>query len=421
MRIKAWHTIAFVTMVSFGLVMAEIPRNDWITLASLSLGAGVTAFSLMASAAILGGRWRLVESWFGGLDRVYLAHKWLGVWALGFASLHLAFKAGMHGWDEAAVLTLPPFYMRLVRQLSFVALMLIVMLALNRAIPYSTWRWWHKLSGPLFVIVVLHWLSIKSPIALDEPGGMWLAAMATLGIAAAAYKLVLFPLLSSHAEYQIAAVSSGPAAVHLELAPVNRSIQFTPGQFAFISIKHEDLREPHPFTIASAEEPNGHVHFVIRSLGDYTQKLARQAKVGMRADIYAPWGHFKRPATAKRELWIGGGVGISPFIAWLRDRSATGFEKVTLFYFYTPGREFPPLDVLTEMANKRGAELVPISTGPNSPEFATRFNDIVRTAGAGSIDISFCGPKGLLAVIRSRMQELCIPQSSLRHEYFEFR
>ncbi|WP_414703835.1 ferredoxin reductase family protein [Povalibacter sp.] len=418
---KPWHAIGFLATVSAAVALVEIPRTDWFTLAGLSLSAGVAAFSLMAAAAILGGRWKFIEALFGGLDRVYLAHKWLGVWALGFASFHLAFRAGMQGWDATPIMALSPFYTRLVRQLSFIALMLIIVLALNRMIPYSTWRWWHKLSGPLFLIVVLHWLSIKSPIAIDDPAGIWLAILATLGVAAAAYKLLLFPTLSSHAEYQVAAVSPGAGAVHLELAPVARAISFRPGQFAFISIKHDGLREPHPFTIASGNDPNGHVHFVIRSLGDYTQRLIDETKIGMRVDVYAPWGRFKRPATAKREIWIGGGVGISPFIAWLSDRSAPGFDRVTLFYFFSPGRDFPSIDVLTDMAGQRGLELVPISNGPGSPGFTTRFDEIVRGAGADAVEISFCGPKGLLQVIRARMSELGIPMSNLRHEYFEFR
>jgi len=421
MRIKPWHAIGFLTALSFVLVLMEIPRADWFTLASLSLSAGVTAFTLMGADAVLGGRWHFIETLFGGLDRVYLAHKWLGVWALGFASLHLAFKAGMQGWDAAAIVALPAFYARLVRQLSFVALMLIVMLALNRMIPYSTWRWWHKLSGPLFVVVVLHWLSIKSPIALEDPAGVWLAVIAALGIAAAAYKLLLFPSLSNHAEYEVEQVLAGGTAVHLDLAPVTRCIPFTPGQFAFISIKHEGLREPHPFTIATGSDPKGHVHFVIRSLGDYTQRLVQRARAGMRVEVYAPWGRFKRPQAAKREIWIGGGVGISPFIAWLSDRAATGFEQVTLFYFFSPGRDFPTIDVLSEMAGERGVELVPVSAGPASPEFTARFDAIVRDAGADAVQISFCGPKGLLQFIRSRMKELGIPASNLRHEYFEFR
>jgi predicted ferric reductase len=141
----------------------------------------------------------------------------------------------------------------------------------------------------------------------------------------------------------------------------------------------------------------------------------------MRAEIYAPWGRFKRPATAKREIWIGGGVGISPFIAWLADRSAAQFEKVTLFYFFTPGRDFPRVQVLNELARERGAEFVPISTGPAGPEFSERLQDAVRTTGAESVEIAFCGPKGLLKVVRARMKDVGIPSSNLTHEYFEFR
>ena len=72
----------------------------------LSLGSGVAAVSLMALAAVLGARWKAVESLFGGLDRVYETHKWLGVWALVFASLHLVFKAGTPEWQTAAILPL---------------------------------------------------------------------------------------------------------------------------------------------------------------------------------------------------------------------------------------------------------------------------------------------------------------------------
>src|SRR5690606_35571962 len=110
---------------------------------------------------------------------------------------------------------LPRFVTRLARQLAFLALMLIVILALNRKIPYRVWRWWHKLSGPLFLIVVLHWLSFRSPIALAEPAGIWLAAMSTLGIAGAGYKLLLYPFVARHGHYRVVAASRGAAAMEL--------------------------------------------------------------------------------------------------------------------------------------------------------------------------------------------------------------
>ena len=418
MPIKSWQAVLLPAAISFVLAAAEIPPGTWFTTAAISLASGVTALTLMATAAMLGARWGFVESWFGGLDRVYRVHKWMGIWALGFASCHLAFKAGMDGWDTAAIVTLPSGVTRLVRQLSYVALMFIVLLALNRNIPYSMWRWWHKLSGPLFLIVILHSLSIKSPIELATPAGLWLALVSVLGIAAAAYKLLLYRFFSTHAEYKVTDISPGGSAVHMTLMPVGRPILFEPGQFGFLRMKEDGLREPHPFTIASGNRPDGQVEFLIRSLGDYTQKLIAETKIGMRADIYAPYGCFKRRMEAKREVWIGGGVGISPFVAWLKDETAGGFDKVTLFYFYTPGREFPNAQVLADMARQRGAEFVPVLEGP---AFSQRFAEIARDADPTVVDVSFCGPNGLLEQIRQQMRRNDIPESNLRYEYFAFR
>ncbi|HEX5514490.1 MAG TPA: ferric reductase-like transmembrane domain-containing protein, partial [Gammaproteobacteria bacterium] len=326
---RPWQAVLILVAISFVLTAAAVPAATWPTSATLSLASGVAALTLMAAAAVLGGRWSLVESAFGGLDRVYRAHKWMGIWALALASFHLVFKAEIDGWTTASILEMPPYYTRLVRQLAFVALMFIVMLALNRNIPYNVWRWWHKLSGPLFLLVILHWLSFKSPIALASPAGIWLAAASLLGVTSAAYKLLLYPFLAHHAEYRVVDLHPGDNAIHLQLMPVKRAVQFQPGQFGFLRMKQEGLWEPHPFTIASGTSPDGRVDFVVRGLGDYTSKLAAKTAIGMRADIYAPYGRFRRPTQAQREIWIGGGVGISPFISWLQDESAGGFDRVT--------------------------------------------------------------------------------------------
>ncbi len=421
MKIGSHSLIATVVIASFALAASTVPGITWLTTGTLSLGSGVVAVSLMALAAVLGARWRFVESLFGGLDRVYDTHKWLGVWALVFASIHLVFKAGAPEWQTAAIMALPGPATRLVRQLSFVAIMLIVLLALNRKIPYRTWRWWHKLSGPLFLIVVAHWLSFKSPVALASPAGVWLAMLSALGVAGAAYKLLLYPVLSQHARYRLHAVSSTGNAVQLQLVPEDRKIPFVAGQFAFLSFEHEGLREPHPFTIASAEQADGSITFMVRALGDYTQQVVREAKPGMVAQVYAPFGHFKREAKGRAEIWIAGGVGVTPFISWLQDSEADGMERVTFFHFFTPGRELPQGMDLEKMAQERGVELVNISTGPNTEEFRQRLIQRVTEVGGLDIQISFCGPAGLLQQVRHLMREAGVAEDRLRYELFEFR
>lgn len=422
MRITTTPFLVAIATISAATVLSAVPRADGVSSAAMSLSAGVAALSMMGMAALLGARWRWVEDLFGGLDRVYEVHKWLGVWALVLASVHLVFKAGASGWETAAILSLPPFWTRLVRQLSYVALVLIVMLALNRKIPYGTWRWWHKLSGPLFLIVVLHWLSFKSPIALVSPAGLWLAACATLGVAGATWKLLLYPFFSRHAEYRITAVAPGPSSVRLELTPVGRGIAFEAGQFGFLRLLHPGLREPHPFTLASAGGADRPVQFVIRALGDYTGKLVGEAAPGMHAEVYAPFGRFRRNAAAgDAEVWIAGGVGLSPFIAWLQDEQAGEKNRVILFNFYTPGREFPGMDELGALARQRGVDWVQVAGGADAPEYRERLDRLVGEVGASKITISFCGPAGLLEKVRADMARHGIPASKLHHERFEFR
>lgn len=421
MHVKPWHAVTFLILASAALTALELPAGTRIGMPAASLASGAASLSLMAAAAVLGARWKFVESVFGGLDRVYVVHKWLGIWALGLASFHLVFKAGMSGWESIVMLPLPDGWPRFLRQFSFVGLMLIVLLALNRNIPYSVWRWWHKLSGPLFVVVVLHWLSFKQPIHLDSPAGIWLASLSTAGVAGAFYKLLLYPLLSGHAEYQVVGVRPGAAAMHLELEPTRKGIDFQPGQFGFLRLNVEGMREPHPFTIASGSGGKGRVCFEIRSLGDFTGRMIATASVGMRADIYAPYGRFLRRQDARREVWIGGGVGISPFIAWLQDPHAGSFDKVTLFYFHTSGRDFPEVPVMASMARERGVELVPVAGGPSDPAFVDRIGGICRETAPAEIDVAFCGPRGLLAQVSRTLQANGVPGTNLRHEFFEFR
>ncbi len=141
----------------------------------------------------------------------------------------------------------------------------------------------------------------------------------------------------------------------------------------------------------------------------------------MHADVLAPYGRFERRSECKREIWIGGGVGISPFLAWMRDDEAGRFDQVTLFYFFTPGRVFPDVAVLDGMAKERGIEFVPLSTGPGSEDFTGRFGEIVGSAEASSLDIAVCGPKGLLKAVRQAVRDRGLPDRLVRYELFAFR
>lgn len=92
---KNWHCLVGILLITTLTLLLEIPADTWLTSATLSLILGTTALAYMAVSCLLASRWRVVEHLFGGLDRVYDTHKWLGIWALVFASYHLVFKANL--------------------------------------------------------------------------------------------------------------------------------------------------------------------------------------------------------------------------------------------------------------------------------------------------------------------------------------
>lgn len=419
MAIKSWQLIISIVLITSVTVLMQIPSDTWATAATASLILGAAALACMATSCILASRWHGIEWLFGGLDRVYETHKWLGIWALVFAAYHLVFKAELDAWQLASILELPKYWTRLVRQLSFVVLGAIILLALNRKIPYVKWRWLHKLSGPLFLIIILHWLSIESPITLTSPAGIWLASLCAIGVIAALYKLVLYPFIAKSGEYKLLTVSHSNAALHLEFEPVGNGFQFEAGQFAFISLKAAGLHEPHPFTIANAYSDNGHLHFLIRELGDYTKKLSKKVEVGMLADIYAPYGDFKRLPNAKREIWIGAGVGISPFISWLEDKTIGHFERATLIYCFSPSRAFPDAEHMQEMTDQSSVDFVANPSG--SDALAETIRQATSEVDPKDVQISFCGPKGLLEKVQELMKENSIPANNIHYEFFDFR
>ncbi|WP_324187589.1 FAD-binding oxidoreductase [Thiomicrorhabdus heinhorstiae] len=91
----------------------------------------------------------------------------------------------------------------------------------------------------------------------------------------------------------------------------------SPGQFAFVTSK--SIEGAHPYTIASAWNPDERsLSFVIKELGDWTGQLQQWLKVGMSVSVEGPYGCFDFSGRQPRQIWIGAGIGITPFIASMK-------------------------------------------------------------------------------------------------------
>jgi predicted ferric reductase len=90
------------------------------------------------------------------------------------------------------------------------------------------------------------------------------------------------------------------------------------GQFAFVT--SDQAEGAHPYTIASAWNPAEHrLTFIAKELGDYTRRLREALHVGQPVKVEGPYGCFTFDDTCPRQIWIGGGIGITPFIARMKQ------------------------------------------------------------------------------------------------------
>jgi predicted ferric reductase len=105
------------------------------------------------------------------------------------------------------------------------------------------------------------------------------------------------------------------------MTPENREIVFSPGQFAYLSVDCTQgcgvSHEFHPYTLDS-DPLDRKVSVAVKALGDDSARLLH-VRPGNKATLEGPYGNlFKKVGPTEAQLWIAGGIGITPFISLLR-------------------------------------------------------------------------------------------------------
>ena len=150
---------------------------------------GLAALILMAWGQILATRLRVIETVFGGLDRVYVLHKWAGIIAMSALLLHDTIDADMRGLGRETALN---ELAETLGEISLYGLLILVVISVATFIPYHLWKWTHKAMGAMFAAGAFHFFFIMKPFAMSDPVGLYTAIFCVAGLAA--YIWMLLPV-----------------------------------------------------------------------------------------------------------------------------------------------------------------------------------------------------------------------------------
>lgn len=287
-------TILWLTIHPVGDVV-----SSWTSLAyGLGRLFGIWGVCLYAINLVMSARWRWLEPWFGGLNRVYIAHHTTGGIALVLLLFHPVFlalqKLAISAFTAARFL-LPGY--SFATDLGLIALfgmVFLLFLTFYTKLPYEIWKFSHKFLGVFFGVSGLHILLIESG---DMESSILLKAYVLAIMAAGAfaytYRTLLPKIFVRTYEYEVEGVRQPwKEVIEMTLKPKNQLMNFQPGQFVFVSFTDSQLvaRESHPFSIVSAPK-DGRLILTAKTLGDYTASLIK-LKSGTTAKIEGAFGKF---------------------------------------------------------------------------------------------------------------------------------
>lgn len=417
MLLFRWLSIPLLTLVcTVGFIYWAFP-------AGLSLGRtlgiilGWAGCSLLLVSLLLMLRESRLAQWLGGLERMYQYHHWTGMAAYVLLLAHpLALAAD--AWLEAPVLawqTLSPFNQSWpvwVGWLSLVCLMLGLAVTFERRISYGTWRWLHAGLGVGVLLGLVHLLllGIDKPVlpllALAALLLGWRAIRGDLGLAARPYVVK-----------SVTSVAKG--MVEISLKPLAEAIPVKAGQFVLVAFfagpKFRGCGEFHPFTVSSI----GADHLIrvgVKALGDCTRHI-QSMESGVMARVHGAFGTFlaERPPTP--QLWVAGGIGVTPFVALLRSGPVT--QPTTLLYLYREETDAAFLHELEALAEKNPQlSLRAVATGSEPPDLNSLLPDMQRPA---KYECYLCGPPAMIAALKRVLRDRGIAPRHIHFENFDFR
>lgn len=391
--------------------------------------AGVAGLTMLLFAAILSARVPGFDRPFGGLTRLWRTHHLLGAWSLTFLLLHpllLAFAAAGSSVSAAAATLFPPAS-DLASWSGWAALVLMmVFLAPSFSFfghpRYERWKKIHSLAGPAVALALVHnfWLSRGLPQWLDIL--LW-STLALLAVGAVVWRFV-FSRRIGRLEYTVKEVTAvANNVVELSLVPRGRSLRHEAGNFVYLTLEDRALDagcgEEHPYTLSSSPRED-HLRVAVKALGD-ASRAAQTVQPGTRARVEGPYGRFfpSPDRVSVPELWVAGGIGVTPFLARMRHLHKLGepADVRLIFCVQDPAREIFT-EELHDLADKLEGFRLHIHhfyrQGPVSEDYlGEACPDLAERT------VYICGPEPLNALIRQHAAAAGVPASRIHTEEFE--
>ncbi len=348
---EAWKGI-FMILVLFGLNIAIwqmatpiFPQPAESVLAQ-TLGASILlGFTLVF---FLSTRNTSVTKLFKGLENVYFTHRWLAGIVLVLLVLHTQTASFIIQFyrDVPINAAAMGIYAR------NVFIVLIVFAVIAKYMKYEHWTMIHRLMIIPYLLAIYHAVFISSfELRSFSVLGIWMTLVFITGIISSLYMVLIYRKIAFKYKGTIQSIQHLNNSVTEITIKLDRSYDFKHGQFTFIKIPKSPFNAvPHPFSLSGGTGKDD-VIFTIKALGDFTADIKKTIHVNDQILLTKPYGNMTFKDYPSTQVWIAGGIGITPFLSHLRGLNKPQ-ENITLYYTVTSKTEAVHLEYLKSLDKK---------------------------------------------------------------------
>ncbi|MDR0736070.1 MAG: ferric reductase-like transmembrane domain-containing protein [Zoogloeaceae bacterium] len=436
-RLKFWLVVLNLLLLTlWGCsvlpeLLADKTPGFWEWRRMLVVLSGIFAFAWMSGAMLLSLRLPWLESRLGGLDKLYRLHKWLGIGAGLLVFTHWMAELLPKGMARSGWLTPPArhgggdkgVWMELAQGagewIAYLMLALVV-LALIKRFAYGRFRYTHKLMSFIFLVGVYHGLMLLPRELWARPIGGMVALFALIGGAAALH--AISGRIGRQQRY-LAKVERWRQTENGALEIECHAATVWPGHQAgqFLLATFDEQEGAHPFTIATDwnEASQQSLTLAVKPLGDYTRALPAALTAGQNVWLEGPYGAFTFDADKAEnapQIWVAGGIGVTPFLARLEALAETRGGKDIDFFYSIPDDSHCPAQ-LTGLCQTAGVRLHCRHTQSEGQQPLSAIIERLRD----NTSVWFCGPVGWGKALGKTLKSAGLDVRRYHRELFEFR
>lgn len=391
-----------------------------LALAKIGAFAGMSMF---AWSLILSGRYKLIDSWFHGLDKVYVAHRFFGTASVALLVVHpigltLA-RIPSQGSDALGLWTAFGSTSIVLGMVSLYSLLALVIWSIFAHIKHETFVTVHRWLGVAFIAGALHAFMAGSVLSSNQFMFNYMLFITVVATLTFIHYSLLADILHPYHKYKVTSVNKLPGDVlDIRMQPVHRIARFTPGQFFYIAFESLSALRYHPFSVASSKYESS-LRFMVKQLGDHTIEMSN-LKIGDTARVKGPYGGFTfNDKKHRKQLWIAGGIGVTPFMSKAHSlRFTSHANHITMFHFVREADQAIAHEELALIEKRHSS-------------FDYRFlcekdfgiiglKDIVEQMGPlDDYAIYLCGPPGMIQAYEQQAKELGVDKQ-LYYEEFDY-